>query len=191
MEQLHYLYLITRSDGERYVGVSKHPDRRAWQHKNGYGSSELANHEFDLEIISEGLESEMYELEISAIKAYQCTLNKVPGGKCGHGLVGSKNGRAKLTESDVKLIKKLIHDGISQKEVASRFGVSRQTIGGIATGANWKHVDGPVTKGRIIVPEDLRCQLKALKRAGFNCAEIAQQTGLKYATVYSHVREIK
>jgi predicted GIY-YIG superfamily endonuclease len=188
---IHYLYLITRLDGERYVGVTKDPHRRGWQHRNGYGSSELKGQDFTLEILEEGEESFIYLLEDAAIKAYKCSLNKVVGGKFGHGLQGIANGRAKLTEADVYLIKCLAAKKIPQKEIAERFGVSRQTIGGIATGANWKHVKGPITYGRSCVPEELRCQLKYLKEKGMNAAEIARHTGLKYTTVYSHVREIE
>jgi DNA-binding CsgD family transcriptional regulator/predicted GIY-YIG superfamily endonuclease len=188
MDEIYYLYLITRDDGYRYVGVTKHPHRRSWQHRNGYGSTELKGRNFTLKILEEGSEEFISSLEDAAIKAYECTLNKVSGGKFGHGLVVSKNGRAKLNESDVYLIKCLIAEGITQKEVARRFGVSRQTVGGIATGANWKHVKGPITYGRICVPKDLREKLKQMKEEGMNSAEIAKQTGLKYATVYSHVR---
>lgn len=163
---IYYLYLITRDDGERYVGVTKDPHRRGWQHRNGYGSSELKNRDFILEILEEGSEEEMYKLENAAIKAYECSLNKMVGGKFGHGLEGSTNGRAKLNEADVYLIKVLVSQKIPQKEIAKRFGVSRQTIGGIATGANWKHVDGPITYGCIRVSEDLRCQLRQMKIEG-------------------------
>lgn len=187
---IYYLYLITRADGERYVGVTKHPDRRAWEHKNGYGSTNLKGWEFQFEVLHEGSEPSMYALEDAAIKAYQCSLNKIIGGKFGHGLVGSTNGRAKLTEADVLMIKHLVADKVPQKEIANRFNVSRQTVGGIATGVNWKHVEGPITTACIRVPENLRCQLRDMKRAGMSCADISRKTNIKYATVYSHVRDI-
>lgn len=187
----YYLYLITRADGERYVGVTKHPHRRSWQHRNGYGNTELKGQDFVLEILEEGEEEYISSLEDAAIKAYDCKLNKLCGGKFGHGLVGSKNGRAKLTEADVYMIKCLVAQGIPQKEVAKRFNVSRQTVGGIATGANWKHVEGPITYGRICVPQELRSELKQMKQDGMSVKEIAEAKGLKYSTAYSHVREIK
>lgn len=191
MEETHYLYLITRSDGERYVGVTKHPDRRAWQHKNGYGSTRLKSWDFEFEVIHEGSESDMYAAEDAAIKAYKCSLNKIIGGKFGYGLSGSANGRAKLTEEDVYFIRILCANKVPQKEIALRFNVSRQTVGGIATGTNWKHVAGPLTTACIRVPEDLRCQLRQMKRDGMACVDIAKATKLKYATVYSHVKDIK
>lgn len=190
-DEVHYLYLITRADGERYVGVTKQPNRRYWEHKNGYGSSHLKNWDFTLEILAEGSESEIYNLENSAIIGYQCSLNKIVGGKFGHGLQGSKNGRAKLSETDVMIIKKLASTKLPQKDIAERFNVSRQTIGGIATGATWKHVEGPTTVGRTLVPLELRGTLKEMKKSGMTATEIAKAMDLKFATVYSHVRDVE
>lgn len=55
-------------------------------------------------------------------------------------LYGSKNPRAKLTENDVKKIKKLIPT-CSERNLAKQFGVSRTCIRLIKSGKKWKHVD--------------------------------------------------
>lgn len=53
---------------------------------------------------------------------------------------GSRNGRAVLDEIKVKMIKQELAAGQPQKEIAVRFGVSRQTISHIRTGLTWAHV---------------------------------------------------
>jgi hypothetical protein len=46
----------------------------------------------------------------------------------------------KLTHSDVTAIRELISRGELQRDIASRFGVSHQTVSNIATGRSWKHL---------------------------------------------------
>ena len=53
---------------------------------------------------------------------------------------GSKNSQAKLTEDSVHTIKAMLSRGMRQKEIASRFGVCRDTIHKIACNIYWKHV---------------------------------------------------
>jgi len=54
---------------------------------------------------------------------------------------GCSHGMAKLTEDDVREIRRLYVMGcISQRELALRFGVDRVTIGRIVLRKNWKHI---------------------------------------------------
>lgn len=56
-------------------------------------------------------------------------------------LRGENNGNAKLKSEDVRRIKVLLRiEGANRKDIAARFGVSRQTIGAIARGESWSHV---------------------------------------------------
>ena len=51
---------------------------------------------------------------------------------------GMKNGRAKLNELQVRIIKKLLASGVLiQKEIGGVFGVSRVTISDIKRGRSW------------------------------------------------------
>lgn len=52
---------------------------------------------------------------------------------------GSKNKMSKLTEQDVKLIRK-ISKRHSPRELAVKFGVCRSTISNALTGATWRHI---------------------------------------------------
>lgn len=55
---------------------------------------------------------------------------------------GHNNGYAKLTETQVIQIRQLIADGkMTQREIASQFGVARRTISDIKTNKRWKHLN--------------------------------------------------
>jgi hypothetical protein len=54
--------------------------------------------------------------------------------------VGSRNGRAKLTEPQVHQIKEKLSEGVSRNQVAREFGVSPRTIYGIRIGRVWSHM---------------------------------------------------
>ena len=53
---------------------------------------------------------------------------------------GSANGRAKLAESDVLLIKRRLASGERQSAIAVEYGVDPSAISGIAIGRNWAHL---------------------------------------------------
>lgn len=53
---------------------------------------------------------------------------------------GSRQGRAKLTESDIPMIRELHHQGMTLKDIASHFGVTHQNIRMIISGRTWTHV---------------------------------------------------
>jgi hypothetical protein len=53
---------------------------------------------------------------------------------------GSKNGNAKINESDVTEILKLVGCGVPRKDIASKLGIGKATIDGIVSGRTWKHV---------------------------------------------------
>jgi hypothetical protein len=54
---------------------------------------------------------------------------------------GSKNPRAMLDEVQVEIIKEMINEGISFKEILLTFDMSLNTLKGISAGYSWKHVD--------------------------------------------------
>lgn len=53
---------------------------------------------------------------------------------------GTAHGMSKLTDDDVRAIRKLSSEGWSQEKLAARFGVSRGPIKAILGGWTWKHV---------------------------------------------------
>jgi hypothetical protein len=60
----------------------------------------------------------------------------------GHGTdnMGARNGRAKLGEKEVIVIRTRLESGDPQRDIAVDFGVSRSTISRIKTGRNWSHI---------------------------------------------------
>jgi hypothetical protein len=53
---------------------------------------------------------------------------------------GTRNGSAKLTDDDVRKIRKLHAEGMIQREIGAIFGVSQVMIGKIVRRDNWQHV---------------------------------------------------
>ena len=53
---------------------------------------------------------------------------------------GSRRPESRLTESQVRDIKRLLADGAMHKDIAARYGVNRATITMINTGKTWTHV---------------------------------------------------
>lgn len=62
--------------------------------------------------------------------------------KNGIDLKGERNGRAKLSEDDVKAIRQLYAKGnISQQEIANRYNVHQTRISHIISRKHWAHID--------------------------------------------------
>lgn len=57
-----------------------------------------------------------------------------------HDRCGENSHRAKLSENDVKEIRKLLSIGARQTILAARYGVAQAHISAIALGKNWKHL---------------------------------------------------
>ena len=53
---------------------------------------------------------------------------------------GSSSKLARLTEADVRLVRELVSNGATQKDVAARFDVHYSTISAIVRRATWRHV---------------------------------------------------
>ena len=54
--------------------------------------------------------------------------------------LGELNGRAKLTEDDVRLMRRLVADGMSGKLAAEKFDVSCPLVSLIVARKRWAHV---------------------------------------------------
>lgn len=60
--------------------------------------------------------------------------------KAGNGNEGSKHPLSKLTEANVREIRKLISNGLGLTAVAAKFGVAPSTICHITHGRTWGHI---------------------------------------------------
>lgn len=59
---------------------------------------------------------------------------------------GENNGRALLSRMQVRRIRRLYSEGVSQRKLAERFSMSRSAIVAIVRGRNWAHTGAPVRK---------------------------------------------
>lgn len=101
----------------------------------------------------------MWELVVSEIPSDKCVLHHCDNRGCvkpdhlflgthkensedmitkGRSAIGSRNGRAKLTDADVVKIRSI--KGQSQYKIASMFGIDQTMVGNILRKQNWKHV---------------------------------------------------
>jgi transposase len=55
---------------------------------------------------------------------------------------GSENPQSKLSEKQAAEVIELARNGLTTKQLKSRFGVSRSTIQSIKRGSSWKHLHG-------------------------------------------------
>ena len=64
--------------------------------------------------------------------------------KVAHGTAprGENHGGSKLTEREVRLIRRLERAGIRQNAIATYFKVSNMTVSRVANGVLWRHIDG-------------------------------------------------
>lgn len=53
---------------------------------------------------------------------------------------GEKNGQAKITEDDVREIRRLIDSGLSSRITSRKFGLSQSVAHGIGARKSWRHV---------------------------------------------------
>lgn len=53
---------------------------------------------------------------------------------------GSRHGRAKLTDADIPVIRRLCDDGWTQVALAARYGVSQRVVSGIVRRVAWRHI---------------------------------------------------
>lgn len=97
---------------------------------------------------------------------------------------GSTAGRAKLTEDDVNKIRALALAGVSQRELARRFGVDRVSIQYILRRRNWKHLPGPpAIPPRHPMTEFQAATIIRLGKTKMKQKDIARQVGTTQANV--------
>lgn len=126
----HYLY----SNG---VGFNRISHRVIWEsffgpipkgmqvnHKNGIKSDNRLD---NLEVVtpSQNVQHSFRVLKRKRVR------NSIPG---------EQNGRAKLTDTSVQAIRRLIAKGHDLRSIAATYGVSQASISFIKNGITWKHV---------------------------------------------------
>jgi hypothetical protein len=104
--------------------------------------------------------------------------------------IGSSHPISKLDEEAVLLIKQLFVAGLSNQEIANRFGVARGTISKIRDGKTWKHVspdmvwDNTFKRDKKLNAEDIP-KIRELHKAGISLNEIGRQFGVHSGSISS------
>ncbi len=189
VEKIHYLYVITRPDGCKYVGVSMDPQARLHQHISGNGSIYLQGHVGStIEIICQGNKKYIYDLERAYIKENRPELNISEGGyggDSGNAARGEAQGLSKLLEKDIVNIRERVYNGESYYDLAIEYGVSHATIYALCTGKTWKHIGGPITSFKHKKQELIK-KVKELFNEGLSGREIAEILPISINSVYRY-----
>ena len=126
------IYKITnRINGKIYVGQSNNIKRRFWEHQNRGAASRIpvdaaiekyGSENFQYDIIEECLVEKLNERETYWIKYFNSIENGYNLSEGGNQQsIGSNNGRAILTEEDVKIIRIAYNNHEHRKDVYEQF----------------------------------------------------------------------
>jgi DNA invertase Pin-like site-specific DNA recombinase len=96
-----------------------------------------------------------------------------------------------LTRNDVIAIREMAATGTRTGTIARQFGVSGQTVFGIVTGREWKHVGGPRTKlvlagskaGSAKLTEEQVIEIRRLAAEGASHGEISKKFPVGRSTI--------
>jgi len=95
---------------------------------------------------------------------------------------GMASTRARLTDADVREIRRLRSEGMGVVAIGQRFGIHSARVSMIARGLQWKHVDGeraPADARRVskLTPEDV-AELRRLRDAGAMWKALGERFGI-------------
>ena len=197
-----YVYYICNIVDERiYVGSTNNMRQRRNKHicllkKNSHHNLYLQRfynkHGEDsiyFEIIYVGVEyiaQEQYHIETNKKQLFNISMDATrPGGWTGHKHTNEtkrklsevrKGKGTKITNEKVIEIKKLLNEGITQKDIAKQFNVVESVVCGINRGKYWSNVDVPAGETREntkLSPNDVK-KIKILLSQGMTCPDIAR-----------------
>lgn len=99
----------------------------------------------------------------------------------------SRGHNTKLTEEQVYQLKEDLVNGIPQKEVAEKYGLTVAAVGKIQSCKNWGYVHSDINNDLIFFHEDERIykhrMIRALEATGISRNEIARRVGVNIGTV--------
>lgn len=193
----HYLYRIFNPIKHKsYIGVTKNLLERKRCHFSGNGNKLLKEDLKDnllFEVLVEGSERYIYDLEPLAIKAFDTLhpagYNLGTGGEGGNitNRSGNSNTQAKLSESIVVSIREEAATGALHRDLAERYDVTRENISCIVRGASWAEYRGPISKRKVVLDEDKELFLSLIAE-GRSRKDVANLTGWSYQTIYKYTK---
>lgn len=147
------IYKITNKiNGKIYVGQSNNIKRRFWEHQNRGTASRIpvdaaiekyGSENFQYDIIEECPVEKLNERETYWIKHFNSIENGYNLSEGGdQQSIGSNNGRAILTEEDVKIIRIAYNNHEHRKDVYEQFKnkIAFSTFSRVWDGTSWQHI---------------------------------------------------
>ena len=104
---------------------------------------------------------------------------------------GTENSQAKLKDEETILYIRNNPDGLTQQQLAEKFGMTHQQISDIQTGKYWKHVGGTVrSKIDTRIPDEKRAAIRADRATGqYTKAALARKYGVSQPTISNIINE--
>lgn len=107
---------------------------------------------------------------------------------------GEKAGRVILTEAKVVAIREeYATEGVMCRDLAEKYNVAVKTISAVISGQSWKHVGGPITKGKPRGTRKLNSfavyQARELLAGGMTQREAARRFGVNVCTIRERLKE--
>lgn len=100
---------------------------------------------------------------------------------------GARASHAKLTDDDVRLIRKLAAEGVTYKSLADHYGVMPSIISQAARGIFWRHLTGDwvdLRRPAKSLTVNQVHKIRALAAQGLNASEIAKQIDKPHAIIW-------
>ena len=103
---------------------------------------------------------------------------------------GESNWQASLTNEQAKYIREN-PDGLTGIELAKKFDVTATVISEIQRGLIYKDAGGPIRKAKTRrIPKEERDQIRAERKAGATCAELAEKHHCSLSTISTILHEL-
>lgn len=105
----------------------------------------------------------------------------------GRQALGERASHAKLTDEDVRLIRKLAAEGVTYKSLADHYGVMPSIISQAARGIIWQHLTGDWVNlrrpAKSLTPDHVH-KIRDLAAQGSSAGEIARQINKPHAIIW-------
>ena len=186
------IYKITnKENGKVYIGQSNNVERRILEHKKARTMTidayinVLGVDKFDFEVLEECLEKELDDKEQQYIAEYDSCKNgyNIQAGGCNN-VQGESNGRARLTEEEVRFIRQCYAEHRSQKEIYETYfanKISKSAFQSVWQGKSWTNV-----MPEVLTPEN---KLYYTSTQNKTKAKLSPEEVLRYRKYYvNHTR---
>ena len=94
-----------------------------------------------------------------------------------------RGNHGKLTEQDVLEIRRQFKDGVPHTLIARTYDITEGHVHMIASGRSWAHADGPLTRRRLLTPEQVREIRRKYATGKYKQKDLGKEYGLKQHSI--------